>query len=115
MAYISASFALAGKKTMRDGQQKYLIEFGKPNLANEWSEVSNSDNRKRQSVYREFFRLGKSEWTALVKKGKLVKYTMTQARKIENTEAGITNTFKKLDKSKQERAMNYCCKLFGWI
>ena len=106
MAYISASFISAGKKTMRDGNKKYLIEFGKPNLANEWSEVSSPDNRKMMSAYREYFRLGKSEWIKLVKKGKLAKYTKTQTKAIENTEAAITNAFKKLDKLKQERAMN---------
>lgn len=105
MAYISAPFSSAGKKTMLDGKTKYLIEFGKPNLANEWGEVSDIKNRKRNSIYENFFDLGKSKWQDLVKKGGMVKYTKNQVKAIENTEAGISGAFKKLVKSKQENVI----------
>ena len=87
--------------------KKVEMQFGRPNFKNEWGENTDPDNKKKSSVYREFSRLGKSEWIKLVKKGKMVKLTFAQAHpmKVENTEAGMTNAFNKLDKPKRERAM----------
>ena len=84
---------MKGTKSSPWPKQELNIQYGKPNYWNEWSEISDA-KRGEQSVYDEFFALGKKDWIDLVKKGKMEKYTMTQVRKIENTEAGIKNKFK---------------------
>jgi len=108
--YISQTFVPLYYRKMKKkkiGSKEIGMQFGKPNFSNEWGENTDPTNKKNHSVYREFSRLGKSEWIKLVKKGKMVKLTFAQAHpmKVENTEAGMTNAFNKLDKPKRERAM----------
>jgi len=78
------------------------IRFEKPKFANEWSEIAPT----AKGHYDDFKALGKSKWIALANKGKMVKYNITQAKKIENTDAGNPSAFEKLLPIKQERALN---------
>ena len=97
-SYIKQSFLLAGKKKLKGTD----IAFGKPNFNNEWSEIGPT----KKGHYDDFKALGKSKWITLAKKGKMVKYNPSQAKKIENTDAGNPSSFKKLMPIKQERSTN---------
>ena len=117
MAYISKPFVNAfriqmkGTKSSPWPKQIVDIQYGKPNYWNEWSEIKDPKQRKVHSVYQDFYELGKNEsaskllWIDLVKKGRMEKVTIAKAKKIDNTEAGIANSFKKLNKTKQNRAL----------
>ena len=59
--------------------KKVEMQFGRPNFKNEWGENTDLENQKKQSVYREFFRLGKSEWLKMVKKGKIQETNINNA------------------------------------
>jgi hypothetical protein len=95
-SYIKKSFLLAGKKKLKGND----IAFGKPNFINEWNEIGPT----KKGHYDDFKALGKSKWIVLASKGKMVRYTPSQAKKIENTDAGNPSSFKKLMSIKQERA-----------
>ena len=97
-SYIKQSFLLAGKKKLKGTD----IAFGKPNFNNEWSEIGPT----KKGHYDDFKALGKSKWITLAKKGKMVKYNPSQAKKIENTDAGNPSSFKKLMPIKEERETN---------
>ena len=81
------------------------IKFRDPDFANEWSEI-NKATRGEQTTLDDFFDLGKAKWIALAKKGRMVKYSISQAKKIENTDAGNPSGFSKLLPKKQKRALN---------
>ena len=72
------------------------IAYTSPNFDNEWDEATR---------YKEFKNIGKEKWIALAKKGKVVDYNTKTVKKINNTEAGDTKQFDKLDPKKQKRAL----------
>ena len=78
-------------------------KFMNPQFNVEWNEISGA-KRGEQTTLDDFFNLGKAKWIALAKKGRMVKYSISQANKIENTDAGNPNAFSKLMPIKQERA-----------
>jgi hypothetical protein len=72
-----------------------IKEAVEPNFNFEWSEARR---------YPEFRKIGKSAWIDLVKKGKAV--TIKSAKGINNTNAADPDSFKSLEKDKQERALS---------
>jgi hypothetical protein len=79
------------------------IKFKNPQFSVEWNEISDA-KRGEQTTLDDFFNLGKTKWIALAKKGRMVKYNISQAKNIENTDAGNPNAFSKLLPIKQERS-----------
>ena len=100
MAFIKKAFNHISSKKIK----KKNIQFGKPDFANEWSEISGA-TRGEQTTLDDFKALGKTKWIALAKKGRMVKYSISQAKKIENTDAGNPKAFHKLLPIKQERSV----------
>ena len=80
------------------------IKFKNPQFNVEWNEISGA-KRGEQTSLDYFNRLGKDKWIALAKKGRMVKYSISQAKKIENTDAGNPKAFHKLLPIKQERSV----------
>ena len=98
----------AVKRRIRPKLPKLSIKdtkFMNPQFNVEWNEIS-AAKRGEQTTLDEFFNLGKAKWIALAKKGRMVKYSISQAKKIENTHAAVPNGFEKLDKPKQERSLS---------
>jgi len=108
MPYIKKSFVpsfFRWMKKKKSGSRKFGMQFGKPNFENEWQEINDPKQYTRQTVYEDFFYLGKSKWITLAKTGKIVKYSLTQARsQIENT-LDPSQPFDKLDKGKKENVL----------
>ena len=80
------------------------IKFKNPQFNVEWNEISGA-KRGEQTTLDDFFNLGRTKWIALAKKGRMVKYNISQAKNIENTDAGNPDAFSKLLPIKQERSV----------
>ena len=107
-AYIPQTFVpLYYRKMLRKDAKmkgkKVEMQFGRPNFPNEWSEISDAKIGD-DTVLDLFKHLGKSKWMTLAKKGKIVRYTFAQARKIENTLAP-SEPFKNLLPSKKANVL----------
>ena len=76
------------------------IKFKNPQFNVEWNEISGA-KRGEQTTLDDFKDLGKDKWIALAKKGRMVKYSISQAKKIENTDAGNPQACHKLLPIKQ--------------
>ena len=63
------------------------IDFQKPNFTNEWGEIYKAPKGKK-TVIDTFTKLGFAKWVGIAKKGGMVKVTKSEAKKIENTNAG---------------------------
>ena len=80
------------------------IKFKNPQFNVEWNEISDA-KRGEQTTLDDFFNLGRTKWIALAKKGRMVKYNISQAKNIENTDAGNPKAFHNLLPIKQERSV----------
>jgi len=92
------------KRIIRPKLSLKNIKFKNPQFNVEWNEISDA-KRGEQTTLDDFFNLGRTKWIALAKKGRMVKYSISQAKKIENTDAGNPKAFHKLLPIKQERSV----------
>ena len=92
------------KRRIRPKLSLKNIKFKNPQFNVEWNEISGA-KRGEQTTLDVFFNLGRTKWIALAKKGRMVKYNISQAKNIENTDAGNPDAFSKLLPIKQERSV----------
>ncbi len=89
--YAGGAYGKRGKRVNEDERINYKV----PNFEYEWEEAQR---------YPEFRKIGKEAWIKLAGKGKAV--TIYSAKDINNTDAAEPNSFKRLDKIKQVRALD---------